>query len=120
MHFTAFHPAWRMLDRPPTPPETVKRARMIALKNGVRHAYTGNIHDPLGASTYCHNCKQRLIERIGYSIGEWDLAIDGTCNACGTPCVGVFEAEPGSWGAARQPVFITADEFSGGSKGVSN
>lgn len=113
MHFTAFHPAWRMLDRPPTPPETVKRAREIALRNGVRYAYTGNIYDPEGASTYCHNCKQRLIERVGYSIGEWNLTEDGACNSCGAPLPGVFGAEPGSWGAMRRSIYIPAEEFGG-------
>jgi pyruvate formate lyase activating enzyme len=91
MHFTRFHPAWRMEDRPATPPETVKRARRIALESGVRYAYTGNIHDPEGASTYCHSCGQRLIERLGYRLGEWNLTADGRCDACETPCAGVFD-----------------------------
>ena len=111
MHFSAFHPTWKMLDRPPTPPAAVKRAREIALKNGVRYAYTGNIYDPEGGSTYCHNCGQRLIQRIGFSLGEWNLTGDGACNRCDTPCAGVFEAQPGSWGTKRQPVHISAEDL---------
>ena len=53
MHFTAFHPDFKMLDVPPTPPATLTRARDIALANGVRHAYTGNVHDGDGGSTRC-------------------------------------------------------------------
>jgi pyruvate formate lyase activating enzyme len=113
MHFSAFYPAWKMLDRPPTSPDTVKRAREIARKNGVRYAYTGNIYDPDGNSTYCHNCKQRVIERTGLSLGEWNLTGDGACNKCGTRCAGVFEAEPGSWGRRPQVVSISAEDFAG-------
>ena len=104
MHFTAFHPDWKMLDRPPTPPETLTRGRRIALANGVRHAYTGNVYDPAGQSTYCHQCGERLIGRDGYELGEWNLERGGACRSCNTPCAGVFEAEPGRWGSRRMPV----------------
>ena len=63
MHFTAFHPDFKMLDRPPTPPETPTRARRIAQANGVLHAYTGNVHDTDGQSTYCARCGTSVIER---------------------------------------------------------
>ena len=66
MHFTAFHPDWKMLDKPNTPPETVMRARRIAHKNGVRYAFTGNVHDRDGGSTYCHACGAALIARDWY------------------------------------------------------
>ena len=56
MHFTAFHPDYKMLDVPPTPPATLTRARQIAIDNGVRYAYTGNVHDEEGGSTFCHAC----------------------------------------------------------------
>lgn len=104
MHFTAFHPDWKMLDKPATPPQTLNRARRIAMKNGVRYAYTGNVHDEEGGSTYCHRCGMRLIGRDWYTLTEWNLTEDGRCNSCGTSCAGVFEAKHGNWGAARRPV----------------
>jgi len=106
MHFTAFHPDWRLLDRPATPPESLSRARRIALGNGVRYAYTGNVHDEDGGSTYCHSCGARLIGRDWYRLGEWQL-VDGACAQCGTLCSGVFEDRPGTWGARRQPVRLS-------------
>ncbi len=104
MHFTAFHPDWKMRDVPPTPPETLTRAREIAMRNGVRYAYTGNVHDESGESTYCHNCGQKLIGRDWYVLTDWNLTPDGKCNRCGTPLPGVFEEKPGTWGAKRVPV----------------
>ncbi len=104
MHFTAFHPDYKMLDLPPTPPETLARARRIAVANGVRYAYTGNVHDAEGGSTYCHGCGARVIERYWYTLGEWRLTDDGRCADCGTPCAGRFAGRPGRWGARRMPV----------------
>jgi pyruvate formate lyase activating enzyme len=104
MHFTAFHPDFKMLDVPPTPPATVRRARDIALGNGVRYAYTGNVADAGGAATYCPGCGTRVIERLGYRIGGWRLTDDGRCTSCGTAVAGVFDGPPGDWGNRRQPV----------------
>ena len=104
MHFTAFHPDWKMLDKPPTPPATLSRARRIAQTNGVRYAYTGNIHDEDGGSTYCHHCGQRLIGRDWFVLTEWNLTADGHCTRCNTPCPGRFQAAPGRWGSRRVPV----------------
>lgn len=104
MHFTAFHPDYKMLDKPPTPPATLKRAREIALRNGVRYAYTGNVHDERGGSTYCHQCGTRLIGRDWYVLRTWQLTADGRCQRCGARCAGVFEPRPGTWGPRRQPV----------------
>jgi len=104
MHFTAFHPDWKMLDRPPTPSETLTRARRIALRNGIRYAYTGNVHDPAGQSTSCHQCGRMLIARDGYDLGAWGLGADGRCVGCGARCAGVFEEVPGRWGARRLPI----------------
>ena len=104
MHFTAFHPDYKMLDRPPTPAATLSRARRIALSNGVRYAYTGNVHDEAGGMTYCHNCGERLIGRDWYVLTAWNLTGDGRCLRCGTACAGVFDGPPGHWGARRQPV----------------
>ena len=106
LHFTAFHPDWKMQDRPPTAPSSLSRARDIAIKNGVRYAYTGNVHDPRGGSTYCHHCGELLIGRDWYVLSQWNLTVDGCCRFCGTHCAGVFEATPGDWGAKRQPVHL--------------
>lgn len=108
MHFTAFHPDWKMLEVSPTPATTLSRAREIARRNGVRYAYTGNVHDRRGESTWCHQCGHLLIERDWYELGTWGLDAHGRCAACGTPCAGVFEARPGDWGSRRQPVAMAA------------
>ena len=104
MHFTAFHPDYKLLDRPPTPVATLSRARSIALSNGVRYAYLGNVHDEAGGTTYCHHCGERLIGRDWYVLTAWNLTDDGRCRRCGTACAGVFDGPPGHWGARRQPV----------------
>jgi pyruvate formate lyase activating enzyme len=104
MHFSAFHPDYRMKDRPHTPPEALAGARRIALRNGVRYAYTGNVHDKDGQSTWCHHCGELLIGRNWYVLSEWNLDAGGRCGSCGTPSAGVFEAAPGTWGARRKPV----------------
>lgn len=103
-HFTAFHPDWKMLDTPSTPPQTLTRARHIAMKNGLRYVYTGNVHDKEGGSTYCHQCGEILIGRDWYVLTEWNLDAQGRCQSCGTSLPGVFEAKPGNWGAKRLPV----------------
>ena len=107
MHFSAFHPDWKMMDVPSTPKETLIRAREIAINNGVRYAYTGNVHNPAGDSTWCHQCGELLIGRDWYVLSDWNLTADGKCAACGTPCAGVFEARPGNWGAKQQPVRLS-------------
>ena len=106
MHFTAFHPDYKMRDIPATPLATVVRARRIAIDNGVRYAYTGNVRDGEGGVTACHSCSAVLIARDGYTITSWGLTDDGRCEACGTACAGVFAGAPGRWGARRLPVRI--------------
>ena len=108
MHFSAFHPAWKMPDVPATPGATLTRAREIAMRNGVRYAYTGNVHDKGGGSTYCHECGQLLVGRDWYVLSEWNLTPEGSCSRCATPLPGVFEGKPGDWGARRQPVRLAA------------
>ena len=108
MHFTAFHPDYKMMDIASTPPSTLTRARRIARNNGVRYAYTGNVHDETGGSTYCHECGDRLIGRDWYELTAWKLDDAAACAACGTPCSGVFDAEPGTWGARRAPLRIAS------------
>jgi pyruvate formate lyase activating enzyme len=106
LHFSAFHPDYRMRDKPPTPPETVRMARRIAMEKGLHYVYTGNIRDPEGAATYCHKCGVKLVERDGYEITGYALGSGGTCRACGALCAGVFEAAPGDWGSKRMAVRI--------------
>jgi pyruvate formate lyase activating enzyme len=104
MHFSAFHPAWKMQDVPPTPVKSLIRAREIALGNGVNYAYTGNVHNPGGDSTWCSNCGGLLISRDWYELGSWNLDSQGRCNSCGKKCPGVFEHRPGEWGSRRLAV----------------
>ncbi|MCC6226981.1 MAG: AmmeMemoRadiSam system radical SAM enzyme [Microthrixaceae bacterium] len=106
MHFSAFHPDFKMLDRQPTPPETLLRARRIAMANGVRHAYTGNVHDTESQSTYCSGCGQRVIGRDWYVLGDYRLDETGHCNECGTLMAGVFDGPAGGWGPRRRPVLL--------------
>jgi len=108
LHFSAFHPDYRLRDRPPTPLTTLRRARAIALKNGLRHVYVGNVHDPEADSTYCPACGALLIGRDWYELSAWCLTPDQRCPDCGTPCAGVFEAAPGDWGRQRLPVLLSA------------
>jgi len=103
-HFTAFHPDYRMLDKGPTPPETLTRARGIAMEHGLRYVYTGNVRDEVGGSTFCHGCGTRVIGRDGYVLTEWKLDDSGRCASCGVSCAGVFDGPPGAWGARRLPV----------------
>ena len=104
VHFTAFHPDYKLLDRPPTPPQTLARARAIALANGIRHAYTGNVFDSAGGSTYCPGCGRLVIERDWYRLDSFELTDEGSCTACGTQLPGVFAGRPGAWGRRRLPV----------------
>jgi len=108
MHFTAFHPDFKMNDIPPTPPASLSRARSIAVDNGVRYAYTGNVVDPAGGSTFCHSCGRLLIERDWYRLGRWNLDDCGCCLHCGTRCAGRFDGPPGTWGPRRMPVRIAS------------
>jgi pyruvate formate lyase activating enzyme len=95
LHFTAFHPDFKLLDIPRTPPATLQRARRQALRTGLHHVYTGNIHDPEGQSSYCSACGARIIERSGYQIGAFGLDAEARCLQCGVRAVGHFDARPG-------------------------
>jgi pyruvate formate lyase activating enzyme len=110
LHFTAFHPDWKMLDKPPTPPATLRQARRIACEIGLRYVFTGNIHDPAGQSTYCHRCHELLIGRDWYDLTAWNLDSAGRCGHCGAACAGVFQDMPGNWGRRRQPITVPAAE----------
>ncbi len=104
LHFTAFHPDWKMRDVPPTPPETLTRARRIAMDNGLYYVYTGNVHDREGGTTFCHACGETLIVRDWHLITQWNLAPGGTCPKCGTRVAGVFHDRPGGWKGGYVPV----------------
>ena len=106
LHFTAFHPDWKMRDTPATPPLTLARARDIALRNGLHYVYTGNVQDRVGGSTWCHACGALVIERDWYELGHWGLTAEGRCTGCGTQIPGIFEDSPGRWGSRRQPVSL--------------
>jgi len=103
VHFSAFHPDWKMQNKSPTPPDTLTRARNIAIANGIHYAYTGNVHDPIGDTTFCHQCGQALIQRDWYQLLLWNIE-NGQCRHCHSPVAGRFAHTPGHWGAKRQPV----------------
>ncbi|NJS36299.1 MAG: AmmeMemoRadiSam system radical SAM enzyme, partial [Brachymonas sp.] len=96
LHFTAFHPDYKLTDRPATPPETVKRARHIAKSCGLQHVYTGNIHDAEGGATCCPNCHTPLIVRDWHHIESYHLNYNA-CPSCGKALVGRFESHAGGF-----------------------
>jgi pyruvate formate lyase activating enzyme len=102
-HFTAFHPDFKMLDKPRTPPASLERAREIARGKGLKYVYAGNVHDRAGGSTWCPSCGTLLIERDWFELGVYDL-VGNRCRKCGSEIAGHFERQPGTWGARRQPV----------------
>ncbi len=106
LHFSAFHPDFKMLDVPPTPPATLRTARAVALDAGLHFVYTGNVHDPSGETTSCPTCGEVLIERDWYAVLAYHLTPDGACPACGTPVPGRFGAAVGRWGRRSLPVHI--------------
>ena len=103
LHFTAFHPAFKMNHVAPTPRSTLQRARRRAIDAGLRYVYTGNVHDEDGGSTVCHQCGSTLIGRDWYRLTRWAMDDNGRCAECGEPCAGRFEPSPGRWGGAKAP-----------------
>lgn len=108
LHFSAYHPDYKLRDRPPTPAATLTRARNIALHNGLHYCYTGNVHDRSGGSTWCPGCGGLVIERDWYELGAWHLDDGGHCLNCGAAIAGKFAGKPGHWGRQRMPVRVTA------------
>ena len=104
LHFTAFHPAWKMDDLLPTPASTLSHARRIALDCGLHYVYTGNVHDSEGGTTFCPTCHAALIERDWYTIRHHDLPDDGRCPHCHTLIAGHFGGFGKPFGAHRIPV----------------
>lgn len=106
LHFSAFHPDFKMDAVPRTPAATLQRARQQALRHGLHHVYTGNVHDKAGQSTYCPGCGTTVIERDWYHLGAYRLDAQGRCTACGHQLPGVFDGPPGDWGRQRLRVQI--------------
>lgn len=106
LHFSAFHPDFKMMDVPATPLATLQRARQLAKSEGLLHVYTGNVHDPEGGVTLCAHCGTLLIARDWYELTQWHLDPSGQCPSCGLALAGRFEAQPGGWGRKRLPVAI--------------
>jgi pyruvate formate lyase activating enzyme len=106
LHFTAFHPDYKMRDTPPTPPATLNRARHIAQSEGLQFVYTGNVHDPAGGTTTCPACGSPVVVRDWYAIRHYSLTNDGHCCSCGHRLPGVYDGPAGDWGPRRLPVRI--------------
>ena len=106
LHFTAFHPDYKMTDLPRTPSATLTRAREIATREGIRYVYTGNVHDRTGGTTFCPGCAKPVIVRDWYEILSYELTPDGRCKHCDAQLPGRFERHDGSWGRRRMPVRI--------------
>ncbi len=109
LHFTAFHPDYRMDEVPPTPPATLRLARRIAQENGLRHVYTGNVHDREGATTLCTGCGAPVVARDWHAILDYALTDDGACPHCATPVAGRFGRYRQGFGRRRIPVRIALD-----------
>jgi pyruvate formate lyase activating enzyme len=109
LHFSAFHPDWKMADVPATPAATLTRARRIAREEGLQFVYTGNVHDIEGGTTYCPACRAALIERDGYRIVRYAMTDDGCCPRCATEIAGRFGKFEQGFGNRRMPVQLHAD-----------
>ncbi|MEQ8975305.1 MAG: AmmeMemoRadiSam system radical SAM enzyme [Coleofasciculus sp. C1-SOL-03] len=105
IHFTAFHPDYKLRHLAPTPKETLKRAREQAIAAGINFAYVGNVYDVRQESTYCPNCGKVLIERDWYELGQYNLN-GNHCGFCSQEIPGVFEEKAGNWGAKRLPIRV--------------
>jgi pyruvate formate lyase activating enzyme len=106
LHFTAFHPDYKMIDVAPTPLATLQLARDIALSNGLHFVYTGNVHDPQGGTTFCQGCGRALIERDWHRIARYDLDDKGCCKHCATALAGRFGRFEQPFGRRRVPVRV--------------
>jgi pyruvate formate lyase activating enzyme len=106
VHFTAFHPDYKMTDIAATPPATLTRARGIALDQGLHYVYTGNVHDAEGGTTHCAGCKKPLIVRDWYRIDDYRVTREGNCPSCGTAVAGRFEKFERAFGPRRIPLAI--------------
>lgn len=108
LHFTAFHPDFKLTDLPPTPPATLQRARNIARDAGLHYVYTGNVHDRTGGTTSCPGCGAALIVRDWHRILQQDVTAEGRCPHCQTRIAGHFGHSAGFFGPRRIPIRIGA------------
>jgi pyruvate formate lyase activating enzyme len=108
LHFTAFHPDWKMTGIGPTPAATLARAREIARRVGLNYVYTGNVRDEEGGSTWCPSCGDAVIVRDWYEIRAYRLTDEGACAHCGTRLAGRYQKFAAPFGAKRIPVRISA------------
>ncbi|CAG0953086.1 Pyruvate formate-lyase 1-activating enzyme [Burkholderiales bacterium] len=108
LHLTAFHPDYRMTDLAATPPATLKRSREIALAEGIRYVYTGNVHDRTGGTTFCPGCAKPLVVRDWHAILDYHLTDAGRCRHCDAVLPGRFERFDGAFGPRRVPVRLHA------------
>jgi pyruvate formate lyase activating enzyme len=106
LHFSAFHPDYKMTDLAPTPPATLTRARRIAIEEGLRYVYTGNVHDADGGKTACPSCQTTLVARDWHRITAYRLTPDGRCPKCSTAIAGRFGAFDIPFGPRRVPITI--------------
>jgi pyruvate formate lyase activating enzyme len=119
LHFTAFHPDYKMTDLAPTPAATLTRAREIALKAGIRYVYTGNVHDRTGGTTFCPGCGKAVIVRDWHDILSYALTDDGRCSHCAKAIPGRFAAFGHQWGRRRVPIRVQAAIAGAGRSPVS-
>ncbi|WP_083787423.1 AmmeMemoRadiSam system radical SAM enzyme [Stackebrandtia nassauensis] len=104
LHFSAFHPDFKMRDVPATPPATLSRARRIAIDHGLKYVYTGNVHDTDGGTTHCGGCGKPVVVRDWYVLKEYRIDGTGHCEHCGARIPGVYSGPAGTWGPKRRPV----------------
>ncbi|MDE3179377.1 MAG: AmmeMemoRadiSam system radical SAM enzyme [Acidobacteriota bacterium] len=89
LHFTAFHPDFKLRDRPGTPPETLHRARRIAMESGLKFVYEGNIYSD-GGNTVCPGCKRTVLKRWWHKVSDRRISEEGSCEFCGERIAGYF------------------------------
>jgi len=106
LHFSAFHPDYKLTQHAPTSLSSLHKAKQIAEDAGLKHIYLGNVHDPVNNASYCSNCHKLLIAREGYRITDWALGDQGQCSFCGNILVGQFEERPGTWGSRYKRIQI--------------
>jgi pyruvate formate lyase activating enzyme len=108
LHFSAFHPDWKLTDVPATPAATLTRARRLALRHGLHYVYTGNVHDTEGGTTFCPDCAKAVIVRDWYNMLEYHVSDDGRCRACGAAIAGRYQRFDRAFGSRRIPVRLAA------------
>jgi pyruvate formate lyase activating enzyme len=111
LHFSAFHPDYKMPDVPATPPATLVRARNIAILQGLQYVYTGNVHNQEGDTTFCPSCHAALIVRDWYQINQYRLTADARCPDCGAAVAGHFAEQAGNFGRRRIPVAMNRTQL---------